>query len=219
MGFLGGQLLGGGGPDYAGLATSQEQQRQQAIQQGTNKINKAFAGFDPSFYQQRQQDFVNYSMPQLSQQYQTNKNQVSFGLANRGLLGGSSANDQFSRLNIANAQAQQGIADQGLTQSQQLQQQIEQQRNQLLGNVYQGADPAGAGAQATQTAASFAVPNTWQPLANQFQNFANTYYLSQLINAYKPTGAVGQFGAAPSYGGNPTAITGASNTSVPGGGY
>lgn len=219
MGFAGFDLIMGGGPDYAGQAVSQEQQRQQAIQKGTDKINAAFAGFDPSFYQQRQQDYINYAMPQLSQQYRTNKNQVGFGLANRGLLGGSSATKQFSDLNVANAQAQQNIADQGITQAQQLQQQVENQRNTLLGQLYQSADPAGAGAAATQTAASFAVPNTWQPLANQFQNFANTYYLSQLINAYRPSGVGTTYGGAPTYGGNPSAITGASNISVPGGGY
>lgn len=218
MGFAGVDLLSGGGPDYAGIATSQEEQRKQAVQSGTYKINQAFAGFDPAFYKQRQQDYVNYAMPQLSQQYQTNKNQVGFGLANRGIMGGSSANKQFGDLNVANAQAQQGIADLGITQSQQLQQQVEGQRNQLLGQLYQTADPAGAGQGATQAAAGFAVPNTWQPLANQFQNFANTYYLSQLINAYKPSGAAAPYGGAPQYGGNPSAIPGPS-VSVPGGGY
>lgn len=217
MGFAIGDLFSSS-PDYAGQAANQEQQRQQAITQGTANIDKAFAGFNPAFYNQRAQSYINYAMPQLSQQYQTNKNQVGFGLANRGLIGGSSANKQYSDLNIANAQAQQGIVDAGITQAQQLQQQVEQQRNTLLGQLYQGADPGSAGSAATQTAASFSVPNTWQPLANQFQNFANQYYLSQLINAYRPSGAgaYGAYGGAQPQGGNPAAITGAGNISVPG---
>lgn len=209
MGFALFDAASGGGPDYASIAQQQEQQRQQAITQGTQNINRAFAGFTPQFYQGRVKAYENFAMPQLSQQYQVNKNQVGFNLANRGIFGGSAANKQYGDLNTAMAQAQQGIADQGLAQANALQQQVEQQRNQLLGQLYQGADPSGAGAAAAQTAASFAQPSTFGPLANQFQNFANTYYLSQLINAYRPqqTGAMmGGGGGGPTYSGNAGAL-------------
>ena len=195
-------------PDYAGIANSQEQQRQQAIQFGTNEVNKRFAGFDDAFYNQRAKDYMAFSLPQLARQYQTNRNQVSFNLANRGLRNSTAANRQYGDLDIANAQAAQGIVDSGIGQAQQLQRQVEQQRNSLLGMVNQSVDPAGAAGGATRAAAGFTPPSTFGPLANQFQNFANTYYLSQLINTYRP-GQTMTSTMGPTYNGNASALPGA----------
>lgn len=196
--------------DYGSAAQQQENRRQKAITQGTASINSAFSGFNPQFYNQRQQAYVDYALPQLAQQYQTNRNQVGFNLANRGLLGGSAAQSQLSQLNLANKQGAQNISDSGLAQAQQLQQQIEGQKNQLLGQLYQSADPSGAAASATSTAAGFAQPSVFQPLANQFGNIANAYYLSQLVNAYRPTSYV----SVPDSGGSALAPIGSPAYSV-----
>jgi hypothetical protein len=179
-----------GSPDYAGEAASREAQRVSNISQGGRAINKAFAGFNDDFYKKRAQAYENYALPQVAQQYQTNKNQMGFGLANRGLLGGTAATNQFSLLNRTNAQAQQSIADQGVSQANALRQQVEQQKNQLLTNLYQSADPAQAGASAIATAAGFQTPSTFSAVANQFSGIADQYYLSQLMNNYKPTSYV-----------------------------
>jgi len=174
-------------PDYASIAEQQERQRQAAIAQGTSNINAAFGGFTPSFYQKRAQAYTDWAMPQLSQQYQTNRNQVGFNLANRNLLGSGAANKQWSDLNRAMGQARQTIADTGIGQAQGLQQSVEQQRQTLLNQLYQSADPAGAGAAATQSAASFAQPSVFPALGNLFSGLANQYYLSQVINTNRPT--------------------------------
>lgn len=199
MGFIVGQALLGGSPDYAGMASQQEQNRQNAITQGTTAINKAYSGFTPTFYQQRAQAYDQAMLPQLSQQYQQNRNQIGFGLANRGLQSSATANKQWTDLGKAMGQAKQTIADQGIAQSQQLQQQVENQRNVLLNQLYQSADPSSAAASATNTAANFAVPSVYQPLGNMFGNLAQTYYLSQLMNTYRPTGSSPPVGATPSY--------------------
>lgn len=190
MSFVLGDLIGGGGPDYASVAAQQEQARQGRITQGTQAINQAFAGFTPSFYQQRAQAYDDFALPQLSQQYQTNRNQVGFNLANRGLTASSAANKQWSDLARSLGQAKQAVADTGISQAQQLQQSVEGQRSTLLNQLYQGADPAGAGASAVNVAAGYAQPSTFAPLGNMFAGLANQYYLSQLINAYRPTSYV-----------------------------
>lgn len=182
--------LASGGPDYASIAQQQEQQRQNRIAQGTTAINNAFAGFTPTFYQQRAQAYEDFALPQLSQQYQTNRNQVGFNLANRGLASSSAANKQWSDLARSLGQAKQQIADTGISQAQQLQQGVESQRNTLLNQLYQSADPANAGASAVNVAAGYAQPSTFAPLGNMFAGLANQYYLSQLINAYRPTSYV-----------------------------
>jgi len=199
MGFTLYDIVKGGTPDYAGMSQAQEQQRQQAITQGTQKINQAFSGFTPSFYQQRAQAYQDFALPQLSQQYQTNRNQIGFGLANRGLLSSSAGTKQWNDLGKAMGQAKQTIADTGIAQSQALQQQVQNQESTLLNQLYQSADPAGAGQQATQTAANYAAPSVYQPLGNLLGSVANQYYLSQLINTYRPTGSSPQVGGPPSY--------------------
>lgn len=189
-------------PDYAQMAQEAETKRQNAIKQGTTGINTAFSQFNPAFYQQRQQDYQRYALPQVAQQYQANQKGMTYGLANRGLLGGSAAQQGQFNLDVNNAQAQRQVADTGIAQSQALQQQIEDARNQLMGNLYQSADPAGATSSAIGTAASFAAPSTFQPVANLFSNFLNQYANNQLLGAataypsyYMPSGQGNQGGS------------------------
>lgn len=189
MGFVGFDLFHKG-TDYASVAQQQEQQRQAAITKGTADINKAYAGFTPEFYQQRAQAYVDYAMPQVSQQYRQARNQIGFNLANRGLFGGSASGQQFSDLNRTMSQATQGVYDTGQSQAQQLQSNVEAAKNQQLSYLYQSADPSAAGAQAVSSAASFAQPSTFTPVANAFSNLMNQYYYSQLINSYRPTSFV-----------------------------
>lgn len=207
-GYSTGGLIDPTTPDYAGQAASQEQQRQNLITKGTKSINKAFSGFDQGFYDQRALAYENYALPQLSQQYNQFKNQIGFNLANRGLFGSSTGSKQFSDLNQQMGIQKQAIADTGRSQAQALQNQVEQQRNTLLNELYQSADPAGAAKAATSTAAGFQVPQAFAPLGNMFSNLANQYYQSALINAYRPTsfvsvpggsqGGYGPAGALPS---------------------
>jgi len=167
---------------YASIAAKQERQRQRNITTGTANINQAYSGFNPQFYQQRAQDYINYAQPQLAQQYRTNQADMGFGLANRGLLGSSVAAKKGSLLNRTEAQAQRNVVDAGTAQAQALQNQIEGSRTNLLGQLYQSADPAGAGKQAIGTAASFSAPSIFQPLADQFGSIAQSYYLASLLN-------------------------------------
>jgi hypothetical protein len=191
MGFLGAQLFHKD-KDYTKIAINQEKGRQAAITQGTGDINKAYGGFGQDFYNQRAQAYQDYALPQLAQQYQQARNQVGFGLANRGLLHSGAAQTQWQGLNRQMSEGRQNIADIGLGQAQALQRQIEASKDTQLGFLYQSADPSKAGAQAIASAASFSQPSVYAPLANQFSGLLNQYYLSQLINSYKPSSFVQQ---------------------------
>lgn len=186
MGFVLGDLLSGGGPDYAKMAAQQEEQRQERILQGTKAINRQFAGFTPDFYKQRSQAYEDYALPQLSQQYRDVSGQIGFNLANRGLQRSTAARRQYSDLATSMATARQQIADTGIAQSEQLQKDVASSKAQQLSNLYASADPAGAAAGATAAAAGFSQPSTFAPLANMFANLLQQYQTSQLINAYRP---------------------------------
>lgn len=184
--------LANGSPDYAGQAAAQEQQRQNQISTGTASINNAFSGFTPDFFKGVQQSYTDYATPQLAQQYQNTKNQIGFGLANRGSTKSGAANTAWNDLGQSMATAKQNVVDTGINQANTLQSNINSAKQSEINTLQQTADPAGAAASATSTAAGFATPSTFQPLADQFTNLINQYYSSQLLNNYRPgsTGAV-----------------------------
>lgn len=186
MSFVGADVFGGSGKDYASMAEEQEAARQQKIKTGTESINNAFAGFTPDFYKKRQQAYQDFAMPQLSDQFNQTKNQIGYNLANRGLLGSGAGERQWTELGKTMTNAKQGIVDSGITQAQQLQSQVEATKNQQLATLYQSADPSEAAAGATSAAAGFVTPSVFPAIANQFNGLLNQYYTSQLINAYKP---------------------------------
>ena len=187
-----------GSPDYAGMAKKQESQRQQYITDAQKQVDNAFGGFDQGFYNQRAQAYQDYALPQLSQQYQQNRNAIGFGLANRGLLASSAARNQWTNLGKTMGQAKQQVADQGIGYAQDLQKQIQDQKSVLYNQVYQAADPKSAAANAINVAAGFQQPSVFQPLGNMFGNIANQYLLSQMINTYRPQGYQAPIFGAPS---------------------
>ncbi len=191
-----------GTPDYGGMAAGQEKKRQSLIKEGTVGVNKAFSGFDQGFYDQRAKAYQNMAMPQLSDQYRATRNAELFGMANRGLLGGSASQQSFSGLNRKMAQNQQQIADTGISQGQDLERQIQDKKTNLLNMVYSGADPANAISQATSTAAGFRPNSLYAPISNMFGDIANQYYMNQMMNQYRQSNMMGN--TVPSYiGGSP----------------
>jgi hypothetical protein len=201
-----------GSPNYGDQAAHQEAKRKKLIAQGTTAIDNAFAGFNPAFFQKRAQDYIDYATPQVGKQYRNARNDISFGLANRGLLGSGAAQKQWGDLSTTYNQALQNVRDTATGQSQQLQQAVEGAKDTQLSFLYQSADPAQAAAGATAAAAGVATPATFPQVADQFNNLLNTYYYSQLVNAYRPSSFVS---LPPNYSGG--APLGQSSQSIGGG--
>ena len=173
-------LFGNPQDDYAAQAQAAEDQRQQRITTGTGEIDRAFSGFTPAFYDERNRAYTNYALPQLSEQYQQARNTLITNLANRGLLNTSMQGRQMSALQRQTEQGRQTIAEAGRAQAQDLQRQVEGSRGQLIGQLYQSADPANARQQAISTASSFQQPSVFAPLANMFSGLVDTYYRNAL---------------------------------------
>lgn len=179
----------GGGSSNAGDQLRAQQQQQQALtDQSVGKINQAFAGFTPSFYQGISNAYTNWAEPQLQQQYQQTQNQLGFKLANQGLggKGTSQKQDMFNQLGQAQTQSQQQIAQQANQQSQNLQQQVAQEQAQLMGQAQTATDPSAVGQAATAAASGFSAPSSFQPLGQMFGNFSNLYLGNQSQNTYSP---------------------------------
>lgn len=177
--------------DAGSQAREQQQLQQQQIRQATDQINKSFAGFNPQFYNQRAQAYENWALPQYQQQFQNTKDQTGFQLASQGLNDSSQATQIGEKLGQAAGTAQQNIAQTGIQGAQSLQQQVEQERQSLIGQANAASDPLSVANSAIGTAASFTAPSAFAPVGQFFQNFANTYLAGSLNNLYNPTAAYG----------------------------
>lgn len=190
----------GGSSDAGSAARAQQQAQQAQINQGVAAVNQAFSGFTPGFYQQRQQAYTNYAMPQLQQQYQQNQNNLLYRLANQGLLRSTAGGQLQNTLTQAAQQQQQNIGNQGLQLAQQLQQQVGQQQNTLVNQAIAGASPQAVGTGAIEAASQFSAPSALPPIGNLFSNWASIYNSNQnnqLINQVLgtlPGGGTGQLG-------------------------
>jgi hypothetical protein len=154
---------------------------------------KTFEGFQEPFFQKRAQDYVNFALPQLAEQYRTNQKGILYGLSNRGLDRSTVASEAASGLERTAGEGRQRIAETGITQANQLRKDVEQARQQAISQLYQSADPAQAVQGAVRSAIGFQAPSSFAPLANMFSGIANQYMTSQLLNNYRqPYGMSGE---------------------------
>lgn len=176
--------MGFGGSSNAGdQAQSNYLAQQAAIGQGLSQINNTFSGFTPAFYNQRQQDYVNYAMPQLQQQYQQNQQGLNYNLGQQGLLKSSAGQNLNSQLGQQYTLGQQNLQNQGLQQSQQLQQQVANTQGQLISQLTASANPSSVAGQAINSAANYSAPSAFAPVGNLFSQWGNIYAANSLAGA------------------------------------
>ena len=176
-----------GGSSDSG-AREAEEERQKAIKQGTDIVNKTFASFTPEFYQQRQQAFLDWASPQLNDQYEQAQKDLTYALARQyGTLDTSIAADRQAKLAAQRALAESQISSQAIDYETQSREAIENQRNALLMQVQGGADPATAANLALKQSELLSAPQTYAALGDLFSNVTEG-----LASANYPYGIWGQ---------------------------
>ncbi len=178
----------GGGGDASKEIEKQQQQRAGLIQQGLGYINKSFEGFNPEFYERQRQAVLGVQLPQVGDQFRAQGNQLGYALANKGLLRSSAGAELGGNLQKELAQQQVNVSNQATQAVQGLQQQIGQQKGQLITQLQQSADPTLAAQRAVESASSFSAPSLVQPLGNLFQNWSNIYLANRIGQMYQPPG-------------------------------
>lgn len=177
--------LCGGGGSAAGEARLEQEKREKEIRQAQGAIDERFAGFDDAFYQNRAGAYEKFAMPQLAEQYQKEKADLTFELARRGLLKSSAAGTLGGELDLMRTRQQRGIADEGLNQANQLRQRVEQQRQNLYGLAATGLEPSRASSAAFEAAGSISAPSGFAPVGQFFGDFANIYLANKVADAYR----------------------------------
>ena len=173
-----------GGGDTSGDLRAEQQAREQQILASQQGIDRVFQGFNPSFYQDREKAYLDYALPQLSQQFQNTQQNLVFDLANRGLLKSGAAANLAGSLNQELAKKQRQVGDQAVNESNALRQNIEQQRAQLYAQAQGGLAPSLSYSQALQAAGSFKTPSPFEPIGGLFDNWANIYTGARTAQAY-----------------------------------
>lgn len=169
----------GGGDDGSEALRQQEQERQRAIRQGVGLIDAAFAPFNENFYRQRQEEYLQYALPQYGRQYIDARNRLLFSLADRGILGSSIQQQVADRFARTAAQARQQVADAAVQQARSLQQQIEQARSNLINQLLASQNPTLAASSALRAATQFQAPSLFQPIGNLFSDLATIWMANQ----------------------------------------
>lgn len=142
---------------------------------------QSFQGFQPDFYRQYANSYLNYALPQVNQQYADAYRQQQFSSANRGLKGSSSDVQQRNRLSTSLGTNRQQVVNQAQQQENMMKLAVNQARENALSTLYQTASPQLAAQSATNYASALQAPSAFAPLANMFENFINQYYTNQLL--------------------------------------
>ncbi len=150
--------------------------------------NQTFEGFQPSFYKEREKAYTDYAMPELASQYRNNRDAILYGLANRGLLGGSVQSRASSDLERTSGKARQSITDSAIAQAQELKRSVEQARQDAIRQLYTASKPSEAISSAISTAGGFRTPSSFAPIGDLFTNLLRQYYTSQVLQNQRSGG-------------------------------
>lgn len=197
---------GGGGSDYyARVAREDELARQKRIREGTDAINKGFAGFDNKFYNSRARAYTNYAMPQLVDQYGKQQENLAYNLARSGLTASSEAAKNAGELQRQYNIGRSNIAGEGLNVANRARESVEQNRADLIAQLNATGDARQAANNTLARAGALTADQGFSPIGNLFQ--ATTSLLGNAAQAgYYDRNApgLGAFGITqPSRSGSP----------------
>jgi hypothetical protein len=174
----------GSSSDSSAALQQQQQQQETNTNTAVNAVNSAFAGFDSAYYQKVQDSYNKWALPQLQTQYQNANNSLGYKLAGQGLLNSSAATQGQNALSAAMTQNQNTIANNAVTQSQNLQQTVGQEKANLIGQAQSATSPSSLGQSAIADASSIQAPSTFSALGSMFSDFGNQYLASSNTNTY-----------------------------------
>lgn len=181
------------GSDSGAQLRAEEDQRQRNILAGQKQVDALFVGFDEPFFKARETAYTKYAVPQLAEQFQDEKRNLSYALARRGLLRSSAQSTLSGKLEDVKNQQLQQIADMGVEQANKLRKDVESSRTGLYSQIQAGLSPTIAKSQALREASAFTQPTAFEPVVNSFADFSKQYMNPYLISQYSQ-GAGGSSG-------------------------
>lgn len=162
----------GSGNKEAALARREEQERQARIRQGTRQIDTVFGNnFTDDFYNGLRQSYLDYSSPQLIDQYSDAKDQMAFALNRAGVTDSSIAAGKAGDLEKINALRSRELADKAMAFETGARTDVERARGELINTLNVTGDAQGAVNSAINRASVLSRPKEYDPLGNLFTEF------------------------------------------------
>lgn len=164
----------GGGDGGAAQARADEQARQEKIRAGTVRVDDIFKqNFTDDFYNNRQSSYLDYATPQVDDQYNDAKKQLTYSLARAGTLDSSVRADKEAELGKEYTKQRQGIADQALSYKTQAMSNVEDARSGLISTLNANGDADGAANNAIARSSALSQPTAFSPIGQLFGTFTN----------------------------------------------
>lgn len=129
------------------------------------------SGFDDSFFEGRRNAFLDYSRPQLQEQYGDAQRDMSFALARGGLLDSSVRGEKAGELQQLYDLQNQNIADQARDYETQSRNAVEDARANLISTLNVTGDAEGAANAALARSAALSRQPAYSPLGQLFSDF------------------------------------------------
>lgn len=201
-------IFGGGGGGAKELARQQQQQADEAradadkkaaaLKTGKANIDNAFSMFNDDFFNNIAKSYTDYATPQLEDQYDLAKKNITYALARNGTTNSSIAGDEFGQLAKQYATNITGIQGAGQDYANKARSDVASNKNDVTNQLYATNDADSANTAALAASKALAAPVSFSPLGQLFTNIAAVAAQNKL--ASDATGGVG--GGARLFGSN-----------------
>ncbi len=184
-------IFGGGGgaraaeklqQQQADEATADAQKKANALQVGMGNINTAFSGFDDNYFSGLAKNYTDYAMPQLQDQYDLAKKDITYSLARKGDLASTTAGDQQALLDKQNARNIVGVEGAGADVANQARRDVQANKQDVISQLNTTYDAGSANDMALSAAKSLAVPKSFSPIGQLFTNVSALAAQSKLAS-------------------------------------
>lgn len=208
-------IFGSGGGDKA-LAAQQQRQADEAradqntkaaaLRTGNDNINNAFAGFDDNYFNNLSKSYLDFQKPQLDDQYDQQKKNITYSLARNGNLNSSVAGDEGAVLDKQYALNLTGLNSAAGDVANTARRSVQSNKNDVESQLNASYDSDAANTSALAAARTLAAPTSFSPLGNLFTNVSAVAAQSKLASdgasGYGSPGArlFGGSSSSPSYG-------------------
>lgn len=177
--------------------------RADAITTGKQNIDSAFGSFDDNFFNNLSKSYTDYAQPQLDDQYNYAKKNITYALARNGTTNSSMAGDEFGQLAKQYATNQTGISSTGANYANSARAGVAADKSDVTNQLISSGDADAANTAALSAAKVLQVPPSFSPLGSLFTNVSALAAQNKLASDSNATG-YGNVGAQLFGGGSST---------------
>ncbi len=169
--------------------------RDARIARGKGEIDSAFSSFNDDFFNQLSDNYVKYAQPQLNDQYEDAKRDITYSLARKSNTNSSVAGDLFSRLDKQKATNETQIRSTGADYATRARQNTFADKNDVVNQLISTGDDEAARTSAFSAQKVLAIPPTFSPLTGLFTNVSALAAQKKLASDATPTSGADTIGA------------------------